>query len=75
MNNNRTRTIGIIIAVILGLAALLYLGGLVCQLLTEYQIWLASGGMQGNAQIGDIQFGPLSCWRQAFTLSGLNTQG
>ena len=41
MNNNRTRTIGIIIAVILGLAALLYLGGLVCQMLTEYQVWLA----------------------------------
>ena len=58
MNNNRTRTIGIIIAVILGLATLLYLGGLVCQLLTEYQVWLASGGMQGQAQIG---FGPLSC--------------
>ena len=35
MSNNRTRTIGIIIAVILGLAVLLYLGGLVCQLLTE----------------------------------------
>lgn len=49
MNNNRTRTISIIIAVILGLATLLYLGGLVCQLLTKYQVWLASGGMQGQA--------------------------
>ena len=75
MNNNRTRTISIIIAVILGLATLLYLGGLVCQLLTEYQVWLASGGMQGQAQIGDIRFGPLSCWRQALTLSGLKYTG
>lgn len=55
MNNNRTRTMGIIIAAILGLAALLYLGGLVCQLLTEYQIWLAAGGMQGDTRIGDIR--------------------
>ena len=48
MKNDRTRTVGIIIAVILSLAALLYLGGLVCQLLTEYQLWLANGGMQGE---------------------------
>ena len=75
MSNNRTRTIGIIIAVILGLAVLLYLGGLVCQLLTEYQVWLAGGGMQGNSQIGEIRFGPFSCWRQALTLSGLKYTG
>ena len=75
MRSSRTRTIGIAIAVILGLAALLYLGGLVCQLLTEYQIWLASGGMQGQSQIGDIQFGPFACWRRALTLSGLKYTG
>lgn len=75
MRSSRTRTIGIAIAVILGLAALLYLGGLVCQLLTEYQIWLASGGMQGQSQIGDIQFGPFACWRHALTLSGLRYTG
>ena len=75
MNNNRIRTIGIIIAAILGLAALLYLGGLVCQLLTEYQIWLASGGMQGDTRIGDIRLEPLFCWRQALTPSGLKYTG
>lgn len=75
MKNDRTRTIGIIIAVILGLAVLLYLGGLVCQLLTEYQLWLANGGMQGESQIGTIRFGPFSCWRYAFTLSGLKYTG
>lgn len=75
MKNNRTRTIGIIIAVILGLATLFYFGGLVSQLLTEYQLWLASGGMQGQSQIGNIQFGAFSCWRHAFTLSGLKYTG
>lgn len=75
MKHDRTRIIAIIIAAILGLAALLYLGGLVCQLLTEYQLWLASGGMQGTSQIGSIQFDPFSCWRQACTLSGLKYTG
>ena len=56
MNNNRTRTIGIIIAVILGLATLLYLGGLVCQLLTEYQVWLASGTMKSRGVIRPALF-------------------
>lgn len=75
MKNSRTRSIAIIIAAILGLATLFYLGGLVCQLLTEYQLWLANGGMQGQSQIGTIQFGPFSCWRYAFTLSGLKYTG
>lgn len=69
---SKTRTIGIVIAVILTLAALFYLGGLVCQLLTQYQVWLDSGGLSGKAQIGDIQFGPVACWIQAFTWSGLD---
>ena len=73
MRTKQTRTAAIIIAIILGLAALFYLGGLVCQLLEQYQLWLASGGLSGKAQIGDIQFGPLSCWSQAVTVSGLKS--
>ncbi len=67
---SKTRTIGIVIAVILTLAALLYLGGLVCQLLTQYQVWLESGGLSGKAQLGDIQFGPVACWARALTWPG-----
>ena len=73
MRTKQTRTAAIIIAIILGLAALFYLGGLVCQLLEQYQLWLTSGGLSGKAQIGDIQFGPLSCWSQAVTVSGLKS--
>lgn len=72
---SKTRTIGIVIAVILTLAALLYLGGLVCQLLTQYQVWLESGGLSGKAQLGDIQFGPVACWARALTWPGLKTTG
>lgn len=72
---NRTRTVGIVIAVILGLAAALYLGGLVCQLLAEYRIWLEKGGMMGKTQIGEISFSPLTCWATAFTASGMKSAG
>ena len=48
MRTKQTRTAAIIIAIILGLAALFYLGGLVCQLLEQYQLWLASGGLSGK---------------------------
>ena len=71
----KTRAIGIAAAVLLGLAALLYLGGLLGQLLENYQAWQQAGGMAGQAQIrlpsGDI----LTCARAAFTLSGLKAMG
>lgn len=71
MKNKSMRVTGIIIAVILGMAALFYLGGLVNQLTIGYQKWLADGGMTGKATMGTIYFSPLVCWRSAMTLSGL----
>ena len=61
MNNNHTRTISIIIAVILGLATLLYLGGLVCQLLTKYQVWLASPQKARGIILGQTDRGSVIC--------------
>ena len=46
-----TRTIAIAAAVLLGLAALLYLGGLLGQLLENYQAWQRAGGMAGQEEI------------------------
>ena len=71
MNTSKTRTIAIIAAVILGLGALLYLGGLVCQMVTGYQDWLAAGGLMGKALTAPIRPSPLYCWSQAFTPFGL----
>ena len=56
MKNKSMRVTGIIIAVILGMAALFYLGGLVNQLTIGYQKWLADGGMTGKATMGTIYF-------------------
>ena len=71
MKGKSVRTAGIILAVILGMAALFYLGGLVNQLMIGYQKWLADGGMTGKATMGTIYFSPLVCWRSAMTASGL----
>lgn len=71
MNSNRSRIVAITIAAILGLASLLYLGGLVGQITVGYQEWLEAGGLSGKALMGPIHFDPFRCWASAFTPQGL----
>ena len=71
MKKETIRKLGIALAAILGLGALLYLSGLVAQLLINYEDWLHSGGMTGTAQIAPLQYHPLYCIRHAFTPAGL----
>lgn len=73
--HDHVRTIGIALAVILGLLALLYAGGLACQVIAEYQIWLANGRLNGKAQMGPVDWAPLVCWARAATRSGLKCTG
>ena len=73
--NDKTRKIGIVIAAILGLIALLYVGGLMGQLLGNYQKWMAAGGMTGGVQIEGPNVNPLVCFRSAFSLNGLKGMG
>lgn len=63
------------LAVILGLAALFYLGGLMCQLIHGYQNWLANGGMHGQTQMQQIHSDLLSCWAIACTRQGMKFTG
>ena len=71
----KTRVIGVAAAVLLGLAALLYLGGLLGQLLENYQTWQRAGGIAGQAQIRPPRPGVTDCLGAAFTLSGLKAMG
>ena len=71
----KTRVIGIAAAILLGLAALLYLGGLLGQLLENYSAWQQAGGMAGQAQIQPPSPGITDCLGAAFTLSGLKAMG
>ena len=73
--NDKTRKIGIVMAAILGLAALLYLGGLLGQLMENYAAWQSAGGMAGQATIASINWNPAACYRSAFSLSGLKGIG
>ena len=69
------RIISIAAAVLLGLAALLYLGGLLGQLLENYSAWQQAGGMAGLEEI-QLPSGDIFTWVQAaFTLSGLKAMG
>lgn len=71
--NEKQRKIAIAVASILGCAALLYLGGLLSQVLTNYTQWMDSGGMWGQAQIEAPDWNPLTCFVNAFNWNGIKS--
>lgn len=68
---DRNRKIAIVVAAVLGVAALLYLGGLFCQLLTNYDAWLNDNGLTGQATMQPISWSPFVCFPLAFTGNGI----
>ena len=69
--NEKTRKIAIVVAVILGFAALLYLGGILGQVFTNYDIWMEADGMMGAVQMQAPDWNPTTCFASAFTGNGL----
>ena len=68
--DSKKRSIGIAIIVILGLAALMYLSGLLGQLLANYSIWLESGGISGESSMPPVDWSLIKCLQQSFTPDG-----
>lgn len=68
---DKKRSIAIIVATILGVAALLYLGGLSSQLLSNYDAWLNDNGLSGQATMQPVNWSPLICLPLAFTGNGI----
>ena len=68
--DSKKRTMGIAIIVILGLAALMYLSGLLGQLLANYSIWLESGGISGESSMPPVNWSLIKCLQQSFTPDG-----
>lgn len=68
---DKKRTIGIIMAVVLGLFAVLYLGGMMSQVLSNYSVWMNNGGLTGQAMMKPVNMNPLVCIPLAFTANGL----
>lgn len=73
--NDKTRKIGIVLAAILGLAALFYLGGMLGQLMRNYDVWMQAGGMTGQASMAPVDWNPFACYRFAFSGAGLKGVG
>lgn len=67
------RKAGIIAGVILGCAAMLYLAGLLGQLLDNYSVWQAEGDIAGQAEMSPVDWNLFSCLSAAFTASGLKS--
>lgn len=71
----RKRTIAIIIALILALMVLFYLGGILGQLLSNYEDWLRDGGITGEISISSVNWSLGTCFREAFSPSGFKGIG
>ena len=71
MDGNKMRRWIIAIAAIPILLVLLYIGGLISQLITGYQNWLQQDGMMSNIPMESINFNPFYCISKAFTKEGL----
>ena len=71
MNRKLVKVLLIALVSILGLFALLYLGGIAGQVLENYQEWLEAGGMTGQAQIARVSWKLGDCLSHAFTGPGL----
>ena len=69
--NEKYRKVAIIVAIILGAGGVLYVGGLFSQLMTNYQVWMDSGGMWGNALMAAPSWNLFVCFLKAFTWNGL----
>lgn len=68
------RKAGILLACLLGSVLLLYLGGLLGQLLYNYEEWMRQDGMTGGVLMAELKASPLYCIPYAFTASGLRVR-
>lgn len=69
--HDKKRIIILSIIVILGLGCLLYLGGLLGQLMENYALWLDSGGLSSEVSMTTVSWNMFICWGKAFTPDGM----
>ena len=72
MNEKHRRT-AIILAASVITVALLYIGGLLGQLMTNYNRWMDSGGMLDGTLLPAPDFGLFTCLIHAFSLNGIKS--
>jgi type IV secretion system protein VirD4 len=69
--HDKKRIIILSIIVIMGLGCLLYLGGLLGQLMENYALWLDSGGLSSEMSMASVNWNIFICWGKAFTPDGM----
>lgn len=69
--NEKQRKAAIMVASILGCGTLLYLGGLLSQVFTNYSVWMESGGMWEQTRIAAPDWNPIVCFLHAFNWNGV----
>lgn len=68
---DKRKKAGLMFAVILGIGGMLYLGGILGQVLANYQAWLGGNGISGEEMMKPPDWNLLVCIRHAFTINGL----
>lgn len=68
---DKKRVVAIIAAAILGCAALVYLGGMLGQLLNNYAAWMQVDGFGGQSVMQPVSWNPLICFPMALTKHGM----
>lgn len=69
--DDKKRIIVITVAVILGFFGLLYLGGMLAQLMTNYTAWVNAGAFNSEKDMEAVAWNFFVSMRHAFTLKGL----
>ena len=71
--NEKYRRTAIILAASVSTVALLYIGGLLGQLMTNYNRWMDSGGMMDGTLLPAPDFDLFTCLIHAFSLNGIKS--
>lgn len=68
---DKKRNAAVIAAVILGCTALIYLGGMLGQLLGNYAVWIKADGLGSQTEMEPVIWNPAVCFGMAFTPDGI----
>ena len=60
----------IFLLLLAGTMVIIYISGLITQLINNYNIWMQSGGLSGHETIKSFEFGIFPCFKQAFSANG-----
>ena len=73
LKRNKKKIIIIAICAVLGVVALLYICGLLGQVISNYAEWNEKGGLTGGTTIRPVDWNPAVCYSKAFTVDGLKS--